>query len=377
MRGSTTLTCCLAMLAASSLGVALDPSASVAQQVTSLTDCPDAGTPGAAIRVEGSVRELDSELSLHGAEVELTWREGEELRRSVTNTDSTGRYRFCRLAPDRRYTLTASALGRTGTMQPLDTRPEQSEVRVDLTVALTETESGQIVGRVVDGGSGRGVEAATVRLEPSGLEVATRYDGRFTFRDVPSGDHTLHLRHLAYGEHETEVTVEPDRTIDVEMAVSEEPVELEPLEVTVRHRYRPLERRGYYERMHLAEALGGVFLTPEIIERRKPSKLSHLLGHVPMVRLDRRCRGGACGNQVVIRGCGGAGGSPAVFLDGIEYDFARGNVRGIDEIPMQDIRAVEVYRSPAELPGEFYTTSGHCAVVLWTKKGPDRRPTGG
>lgn len=366
MSAARALAGCLAVAAAVSSGAALAPTAVAAQADAPSANCPDAVTSDAGIWIVGQVRDPGSEVPLPGAEVEVTWREAGELRRATTEAGPAGDYRFCGIPPELHLTVSASAVGRAGGMHAVDTRAGEPVVRQDLAVVLADAERGRIVGRVVDRGNRRGVEAATVRLEPPGLEVATRYDGRFTLQDVPAGDHTLHLTHLAYGEHETEVTVEPDRTVEVEMAVSEEPVELEPLEVTVRHRYRPLERRGYYERMHWAEAHGGVFLTPEIIERRKPSKLSHLLGHVPMVALNRICSGGACGNQVVIRGCG-VGGRPAVFLDGIEYDFARGSVRGIDEIPMQDIRAVEVYRSPGEIPGEFYTTSAHCAVVLWTK----------
>jgi hypothetical protein len=365
-----------ALLAACVLGAAVTPTASAAQEGASRTDCPEEVTSGDAIWIVGSVRELDSEIPLPGAEVALAWTEDDELREAVVQTDGIGRYRFCRLAPDRRYTLSASAVGRSGTMRSVDTRADRPQVRQDLTVALTATESGQIVGRIVDRGNGRGVEGARVRLEPAGLEVVTRYDGRFTFRDVSAGDHTLQVRHLAYGEHETDVSVTADRTTDVQVAVAEDPVEMEPLEVTVRQRYRPLEQRGYYERMNLAEIRGGEFLTPEIIQRRNPSRLSHLLGQVPSVGLSRRCRGGACGYDIVIRGCGAGGGQPAIFLDGVRYRFSRDNIRGIDEIPMQEIRAVEVYRSPSELPAEFSEPDRHCAVVLWSKSGPDRGEPG-
>jgi hypothetical protein len=237
-------------------------------------------------------------------------------------------------------------------------------------VALSDAESGRIVGRIVDSGNGRGVEAATVRLEPLGFEIVTRYDGRFTLQDVPAGDYTLHLRHLAYGEHETEVTVEPDRTVEMEMAVSEEPVELEPLEVTVRQRYRPLETRGYYERMHWAEVHGGEFLTPEMIERRRPARLSHLVEHVPGVTLNNRCQGSVCGLWPEIRTCG----NPTIFLDGVVPSPR--SVRLLDEIPMPDVRAVEVYLGPSQLPMEFAKPRTRCAIVVWTKKGPDHRVPG-
>jgi len=33
-----------------------------------------------------------------------------------------------------------------------------------------------------------------------------------------------------------------------------------------------------------------------------------------------------------------------------------------------DLEAVEIYRSPGELPGEFGGTRGSCAIVLWTRR---------
>lgn len=346
---------------------ALAPTAVTAQAVAPAADCPDAVTSDAGIWIVGQVRDPGSEVPLPGAEVEVAWREAGELRRATTEVDPAGEYRFCGIPPDLHLTVSASAVGRAGGMHAVDTRAGEPVVRQDLAVVLADAERGRIVGRIVDRGNGRGVEAATVRLEPPGLEVVTRYDGRFTLQDVPAGDHTLHLRHVAYGEHQAEVTVEPDRIVEVEMAVSEEPVELEPLEVRVRHRYRPLERRGYYERMHWAKARGGEFLTPEMIERRRPARLSHLVEHVPRVTLDNRCRGSVCGLWPEIRACSA---QPTIFLDGVEFPLR--SVRGLDEIPMQDVRAVEVYLSPSQLPMEFANPRTRCAIVVWTKKGPDR-----
>jgi hypothetical protein len=50
------------------------------------------------------------------------------------------------------------------------------------------------------------------------------------------------------------------------------------------------------------------------------------------------------------------------FVDGLP-------VRGItpDEIPPQDIAAIEVYRTPNETPGEFRRFSGCGAIVIWTR----------
>jgi hypothetical protein len=47
-------------------------------------------------------------------------------------------------------------------------------------------------------------------------------------------------------------------------------------------------------------------------------------------------------------------------------------------ISVNDIEAIEVYRSAAGIPIQFGGASGQCgAVVLWTKRAPEARPGGG
>lgn len=365
-------------LAAASVLPPVAPAA--AQSPVPSSDCPSEIGENAAVWIAGQVHDAGSGVPLPGAEVELTWREDGGIRRVSAETDPTGVYRFCRVPPDLHLTVHASAAGRQGAMFAVDTRAGEAVVRQDLEVALSDAEEGRLVGRVVDRSNGRGVEAASIRLEPLGVEAATRYDGRFVFQDVPSGDYTLRLSHVAYGEHETEVTVTPEETVEVQMAVSEEPVEMEPLEVTVRHRYRPLERRGFYERMHWADAHGGEFITPEIIERRKPSRISHLLNGLPGVRVWENCSGGVCQAIPYFRrgfGCVSARGRvnqpPVVFIDGVEVDIQQ-SVQGINQFSPSSVRAIEVYEGPAQTPAEFTSIHDRCGtIVIWTKKGPDRR----
>ena len=72
--------------------------------------------------------------------------------------------------------------------------------------------------------------------------------------------------------------------------LSVDPIELEPLVVTVVRNSR-LERRGYYERREIGEKVGnGVFFDIEEIRKLMPSRVTNLLQWVPGVRID--CSGG-------------------------------------------------------------------------------------
>lgn len=348
------------------------PAPALPQTAAPSADCPSEVGPDAAVWVTGVVRDAGSEVVLPGAEVTLTWEGPDGLRTVSTATDASGVYRFCHLRSGERVTLQVAVAGRVGEAVPLDVPSGETAIRQHIAVLLSGAAQSRVVGRIVDGETGRGVEAATVRVDPAGMETVSRHDGGFRISGVPVGEHELVLHHVAYGRDTFSVEVVEGRTADVEIRVRQQAVQMQPLEVEVKvvQRYRTLERRGFYDRIHTAQAHGGVFLTPELIERRNPARLSHLLSQVPRVRLRKRCRGSVCGYWPDVGTCG----QPTIFLDGSRFRIQ--GVKGIDELPMPDVRAVEIYMGPAELPMEFSSPGARCAIAVWTKMGPDRRREG-
>ena len=67
--------------------------------------------------------------------------------------------------------------------------------------------TGTVRGRVVDGASGRGLEAAQLTLLPDARSVLSDVDGSFVFARVPAGAHTLRVLRLGYAPWEGEITV--------------------------------------------------------------------------------------------------------------------------------------------------------------------------
>jgi hypothetical protein len=56
---------------------------------------------------------------------------------------------------------------------------------------------------------------------------------------------------------------------------------------------------------------------------------------------------------------------PEFWIDGIRAQFL-----GVDDVPVSDIEALEVYRGPSGLPPEFnsrFTNSQCGAVIIWTR----------
>lgn len=242
----------------------------------------------------------------------------------------------------------------------------------------------RIVGRLLDESSGRPVGSATVRLAGPGEQTATSDQGRFTFDSLAAGTYTLRIHHVRYGDRETGVEVPEDRTVDVEIRVAPEAVEVEPVEVTVDADVRrpALEEVGYYERRRWAQKQGiGHFLDAEDVEMRG-SEISHVLGSVPQLQASGRVSVGGQRVEGLIyfpRYLEGPFGKclPAIYLDGHKVVGSGSPAQFVDELGRRginsllaspEIAGIEVYESAAATAGEFQASDSRCGVVaIWTR----------
>lgn len=273
-------------------------------------------------------------------------------------------------------TLRYSADGQLGT----DIRMGGLPVSSGGVVASSETRSGEsrIEGRLVDETDGRPVPSADIELVEASRRTVSTDRGRFTFDSLAAGTYTVKVRHVRYGDPTAEVEVPEDRTVDVEIGLTPEAVEVEPLRVTVDATVRlpALEAAGYYERKEWQEKLGlGEFLEGEELDRRG-SRLSQAIATIPSVNSWSRQR---------VRGVvyfrrhlrGGVACLPAVYLDGHKLVGSNPGLqgwvdhvgpRGVDALAnLGEIAAIEAYEGPASAPGQFHGTSACGALVLWTK----------
>lgn len=313
------------------------------------------------------------------------------LDRARARADSLGRFTLCDLPTPARFEVLArtdDAASRVLSFDweggsdleiALEVRPGAATGDLEETLAeLREgagESAGRIVGRVRDRATGRPVTSATVVLGDGMGSAASDGQGRFVLPEVLPGRHRLAVRHLGYAEVSETVEVPARRTVDVDIRLSADPVELEPLVVTT-VRERRLEMRGFYERKRWGERLGlGHFFTREEIERRSPHNLSHMIADLPGARIDcsgnARMKSDACAIGFSrIADCRQAN----VYLDGapVIETLATGEVWGslaFDELVTPvEVEAVEVYPGASAAPAEFGGSSGQCGViVIWTR----------
>lgn len=230
------------------------------------------------------------------------------------------------------------------------------------------------IGRVLADSSEAPIRDATVALPGLGVMVRTDSTGSFAFQSRLSTRGVL-VRVVAIGYAPIEEALElPEGdTVGVEFVMSR----TAQLVSTVRVVAKPLDRTlREFERRRAERA--GVFFDDESIRRMARSgRLSNLIRASPGLTLATPARGTVGTEQYVVGGRGselGIGGSRAcysgVVLDGVwVYSGQSGEPRfNINSIAAETVKAVEVYRSTAQIPVEFNRLGNYCGlVVIWFK----------
>ena len=321
----------------------------VGDAAAQVRDCGDR----AALRV--AVTDESGTVPLPGATVVLRWTDAE--RRPVrTAADSDGRWSVC--APlDAGATVLWAEYGDGSSEQAAVSLVAGETQEVVLRVLLGAVPTGRLLGRVYDVETGDAVVTAAVSVVGRAAETESDRQGRFRLSGVPMGVHELEVRRIGYAPLRHVVGVGRGLTTEVEVGLTRDPVELEPL-VAMATRSRRLEIKGFYERKYWGELLGlGTFITEADIERRRPLRISHMVAELPGIRMGS---GGLINTRT---STGFALGCPIkTYLDGLEIGGIDGFVKPVE------VGGVEVYKGPASLPAEFGGADARCgAVVVWTK----------
>ena len=342
-----------------------------------------------------------------GARVRMEWQEVTHapVPRAVNRwlevgTDSNGRYTACGVPIDQSIRIRAILLKSEGPVvetrfleaahQPLDLMialPAVAAVGTDDAGISARRFAQGVQGTIVDRESGDPITAEVSVRDASGKVVATGVTNERGFFRLPtatSGRYFLSAEALGYGRIENAVVeVTEGRLSEFEIGIAREALELEPVVVAAESRAFRLEVEGFYRRM---DSGFGRFMTPKIFEDRRPRRVTDLLYGVP--------------GAYVADPNTGMGGRAVYFRSGIRASSFSGATLRPDDVcwPMiyvdrqlvsnggqvatgaepaaldevvhpSDVWAMEVYRSPAEVPPEFNGAHAGCGViVLWTRR---------
>ena len=213
-------------------------------------------TPRHSGAIAGRVVDGSSGLPLGGAQVTLSWQQGEDpsaLNTLSLQTGPAGWYRTCSVPADVPVLLSGSFFGRQGARREVTVTEDGF---TEAALPLFDHGSTQVRGRLVDRSSGEGVEGAETWLRGTPHRALTDGSGHFELGDVVPGTYMLMADHLAYGVKMDTLVIPADQKLSVEMRLDTRPIEMAPITVTAEAPPVTIDRRR-----------GGIVITTEEIDR--------------------------------------------------------------------------------------------------------------
>ena len=222
-----------------------------------------------------------------------------------------------------------------------------------------------VAGVVTDQVSGAPVPEVVVNVAAQGRVATTSTTGRFTLPDLMPGRYEVTFSHLGYQQRIDSVNIEVGRVSVVDVALSVEAIELDPIDVSVERQDVTLQGVGFYER----ESDGwGDFVDQEELERWSPVDLSDALVRFPGVRVVSDPS--MPSRRFVLFRRAGEECYPAVYIDGTLVDRGGDTPAALDDLvaPVA-VAGVEIYKGQAGLPPQYWGMNSSCGVVLiWIRK---------
>lgn len=222
-----------------------------------------------------------------------------------------------------------------------------------------------IIGIVADTNKAplQGVEVIAVK---SGRTATTNKDGIFVLRDLPQGEEQIRIRRIGYAAQTFEASIVGGDTLRVGVVLAVSAQILPELGVTAKERKYTGLLAGFEERRLTSGAPPSSFVPRDSIEAWKPLRLIDVLSRSGMkTRLAGTKRIPVCP-----RGYTALPQTPAVYLNGARV-MGTFDLENLD--PMNQVEAIEIYRSPAEVPSIFNRNDAPCVIVIWTRVGGSER----
>lgn len=243
-----------------------------------------------------------------------------------------------------------------------------------LTLALPAPGVAQIVeGRVVQYDTEEPLRGADVfLLGEDDQKVALTFSdstGLFRLAAPAVGTWRVGAELIGYGAVRSEpLNIGEEATVQVEIRMAIDPVEIEDPVVVVAARGGSPELAAFWKRVERGERTGfGNFVYGEELER-STLYASDAVRLIPGVRVVPRGLGQ--GQLIVMRG----GCIPSIYVDGMQLNRMRRGESLDLYVSLSDIEGIEVYRGAEQPGGVYYDQTGCGLVLVWTKRGDPNGP---
>lgn len=281
-----------------------------------------------------------------------------------TRSDEAGRYRLCGIPAGREVRVQAQ-FGR-GSGVEIRMLLDSGEGRIhDLVMPLSA--EGTLTGRVLDHATRDPLQGALVSVLGTDVRATSGADGGFVLDGLPPGRHLVHTEFLGREARSDSVTVFSQETVEIEVRLSTEAIDIEGLVVTTRSRFGDpvvsLARRGdVMTRAEIESALPRVQGMADLLRNVRSSALQ--VREVMVAQGGGAARPGVCvevGRRIT-RTPGGCV-QAAVFLNGMRLPLGDQVLMSLDPNMVQRIEVL----SPIDAQFQFGDAGANGAVLIYTR----------
>jgi carboxypeptidase family protein/TonB-dependent receptor-like protein len=251
--------------------------------------------------------------------------------------------------------------------------------------AVEAQETASLAIRVVDP-SNAPIAGARLELIGTRFHAVSGDSGWVRLKGLPAGPALLRVTRIGYAPVEATLQLPAGAPFEADVEMTPAPVAVRGVAGTKERRSPGLAITGFYRRREMGN---GAFLGPDDIARSQALRLSDLFRRVAGVRVVPAGSTGyilqsvrygmtlSRGSMGSFRPRGISRGAPAsrnlctmtVYVDG-----APTVLESIDDVSLQTVGAVEVYRGPAEIPPMYNASGSACGVVLLWSRTADANP---
>lgn len=207
--------------------------------------------------------------------------------------------------------------------------------------------SGRLEGQVVDE-KGAAISGATVHLTPGNRQRRTDASGNFAFDSLASGDYTVTARTIGRAAVTGTLSVARGKTTSATLEMGA----VQSLDTVVTREAAKSRDRQEYE--HRRALRTGYALDGEKLKVR--ADMYSALSTFPRMQLTRQAFGVAV--RMEPSRC-----KPTVFLDGMKAEIELAT-----SLPIEQLRAIEVFTQPMDAPAEFRNFGGCAFILFWSTK---------
>lgn len=278
--------------------------------------------------------------------------------------DDSGYFRMCSLRPD--VDLRVQAHFGRSSGRSVEVMLPPSSARIENLFLLMSAE-GTLSGYVRDYVTNEPIAGASVSVMGTKSATLTDLTGRFILAGLPPGRHLVTTDHIAFEERVDSVTIFSEETVDIEVRMATEALEVEGLIVTARTRFGrtslagDAKRADFISRQEIELLLPRVSSTADILRNMNTPGLRirdvYVADQITGVMTPSYC-------IEISRRSGGEGCQPAaVALNGVLMPFSESFIRDLDP---NIIDRIEIL-NPTDAQFQFGSAAGNGAIVIYTR----------